>query len=761
MTCSGPTLVDAVLRLCLLLAALGIASVSQGQEPRLEEIVVVAQKREAPLRGVPLSVSVLSGADIETSGVTDVFDVATLIPSLDVRQNTGPLNTSFRIRRIGNEPNIVNFEPAVGLFMDGAFRTRTGTGSGDLFDIEQIEVLRGPQTTLYGKNTTAGVVSILTRQPTTALDIYAEVTGGIIEGAEDAAMTRIEGAIGGPLSNTFRARLSGAWFDHDETMVNLFNGRDSQDMRRYGYRAQLVYAPSTRFESRFIVGGQRIDSARAGDIIMDEGLAIAGINAAFGVPCPEHPIDERLFCANKPSVYDLDSDDLTLTIRYEGDSYRITSVSSFEQFKMRRDFDVDQLNIDLADATDRQHSRSLSQELRINSTADSLLSWMAGVFIYTNDFERGDPQLPTFVLGPAAALIEFAPGMPLGQPGDSGFVWSQSETDHVSAFANVTWPIGEKFELTTGARWQREDKQTNIDNSADHTRPTIITLRLVPEAANANLSRDTNALSWELIGKYRWNDDVMSYLTIARGFKSGGFNGGFGTTLPEDREFGDERVTSVEFGTKAMLLDGRARLSASVFDARYDDFQSAGWISLRYLVNNAEEVTVSGFEVDAQAALTDTLSGSLAASWANAEYDLYTGGACHFGRDPDNADGTACVLTGRTLPFAPRLRTATTVDYERPVHPGTLFGRLEWAWVDDHNTSASLDPRHTQGSYSVVNLRAGLRFEPFELVAWIRNAGDETIVMQEGPSNLFADDPAFGRFLAAPRSYGITLRARW
>ncbi|MDX1508299.1 MAG: TonB-dependent receptor plug domain-containing protein, partial [Woeseiaceae bacterium] len=178
----------------------------------IEEIFVVAQKRPQRLQDVPVSVAVLSGERLELAGIDDLFEVAREVSSLTVNQTTSPINTSFRVRRIGNEANIPNFEPAVGLFVDGAFRSRSGLGIGDLVDVESVEVVRGPQTTLHGKNTTAGLVSILTRQPNASLEAAGKVSVGQLDGYDSAGMLRASGTISGPLADDLSARLSGAWF---------------------------------------------------------------------------------------------------------------------------------------------------------------------------------------------------------------------------------------------------------------------------------------------------------------------------------------------------------------------------------------------------------------------------------------------------------------------------------------------------------------------------------------------------------------------
>jgi iron complex outermembrane receptor protein len=727
----------------------------------IEEIFVFAQKRTQSLQDVPTSVSVLSGERIELAGIQDVFEVAREVPSFTVIQNTSPIATSFRIRRIGNEPNIPNFESAVGLFVDGAYRTRTGVAAGDLFDIERIEVLKGPQTALHGKNTTAGLVSIITKQPTDSFELSGRASLGQIEGYDSADMFRVDAAVSGPLTDGLSARLSGSYFNHGHTMKNLFVPDDSQDMNRYSLRGQLLYSPSDHIDARLVLGRFVIDSANNAEFEIDEGIAFAATNAAFGVPCPQSSSTDRAFCNNHAVVTDLKADDATVIVNLERNDYEWSSITGYEEYDFLRDFDADQLNINVVNLNDPQSSKSFSQELRVASPDSEDVEWLSGVYYYHNEYSEGDPVLPSIVLGSDAPFLQLPTGDPFGQPGDAGIVWSKSKTEHFSIFGNITWQLTETFELTAGARWQSEDKSSVIVNSANHSTPTLITLILAPASGSADLSRDTDGWSWNLAAQYQWSEDFMGYLSASRGFKSGGFNARFTPTPGASREFDDETVMSYEVGTKTMLLDDRVRLNASVFHVRYDDFQSAGFVSLRFRVNNAERVEVSGFELDMAALLGDSLTVSTSISYADARYDLYTRGACYFNRMPDNADGTGCVLTGSALPFAPKWKTWLNLEYERPVSLGTLHAGADWAWIGRHNTNATLDPRHVQDAYSLINLRAGVRFDRFDVYAWVKNLDNETFVLQDGPTNLFAGDPAFARFLGAPRSYGMTLRANW
>lgn len=725
----------------------------------IEEIVVAATKRGEQLQDAPLSVSVVTSRTLEDAGVHDIFDMAGPVPSFDVAQSTGPLSTSMFIRRIGNLGSIPSFESAVGVFVDGAYRNRAGVALGDLFDLRQVEIVRGPQTTLHGKNTTAGLVSIASNPPRDFLEFRGKLTAGVVDATESSDLVRLEGVINAPLSSNMSVRAGAVVYKQDAILLNIFNGDDGQELKRYSARGQLRHSNGEKLEVRLIANRMRIDSARMGDFVLFEGNAIQGINAGFGVPCPNHSIDAWLFCRNDASVLDLTTNDLTLNIHGSFGDLSFWSISNFEDYESSRDFDADQLNINAVHVIDRQYGSGFSQELRLASKDHVDPTWLVGAFFLDNRFRRGSPSQSTAILGSDAPNLELLPGLPVGSPGNQGFFDSDSDTQHLSVFGNVEFDLSDAFSVRAGLRWQTEDKRTVIVNTADHAGPTAITLRLMPAFSDASLSRASSGISWELTGQYRWSDALTGYLSASHGLKSGGFNAGFGATPPQSREFDDEEVDSVELGVKSVLMGGQLHLNAAVFDARYRNFQSAGWVSLQFLVNNAERVEVRGLEVDLQAVVSERLSTAASVSWVDAHYDRYTNGSCHYDRSPDNSRGTACDLSGQELPLAPRLRSSVNIVYRQPLGPGKLYSRFDWSWSSDYLTNSTLDPRHVQPSHYLVNVSFGYRFDHWDVSAWVQNAGNELVVMREGPSNLFPRDPAYGRAFAMPRTFGLTLSA--
>ena len=221
------------------------ALIAASAQAQLEEVIVTAQKRVQSLQDVPMAVSALSGSDLNDAGVQTIEDLARLVPSLEVQSTTSAASANFRIRRVGNLGNIPDFEPAVGVFLDGAFRARSIFGMGELFDVDRVEVLRGPQSTLYGKNVTGGVIAIYTAPPAEQFEWRGELSAGNMEGANDAARYNFKGGISGPLTDNVGGSLGISYAYHEELQDQAVSGADdANDLERYSVRGQLQWDPT-------------------------------------------------------------------------------------------------------------------------------------------------------------------------------------------------------------------------------------------------------------------------------------------------------------------------------------------------------------------------------------------------------------------------------------------------------------------------------------------------------------------------------------
>jgi len=256
----------------------------------------------------------------------------------------------------------------------------------------------------------------------------------------------------------------------------------------------------------------------------------------------------------------------------------------------------------------------------------------------------------------------------------------------------------------------------------------------------------------------------MFFATVSNGFKAGGFNTGFGSLPIDAREFQDEDIMHYEAGFKSTLSEGRMRLGGSVFMTNYDDYQDAAFIGSQFTVGNAEEVELTGFELDGSLLIGDSLTADFAVSYADLEYKENTKGQCYPDRTPDSpTDPTACDLSGEKPVNAPEWKTHIGLQYDKAVSFGEFYARGDWSWTDDYNTSFSADPLLIQDAYSWINLRTGIRWSNFGVALWVNNLTDETVVNFDAVQNVYAGpgDNSIQSYLQAPRSYGVTLRVEF
>ena len=778
----------------VMLAILGAAAVplqaqAQVQDEQagaaLPEIVVTAQKREQSLQKVPIAVSALSGDDLRNSGVIGIQAVTTLIPSLAFAQADSLIGQSYRLRGIGSDANIPTFEPDVGLFIDGVYMPRSGLGVDDLVDVARLEVLKGPQSTLYGKNVTAGVVNIVTEGPSHSFEGHVDASLSTLDGGRDALAGRLAGSISGPLSDAVRVRVSGVWYDQGATTRNLTTSAgNANDMKRYAVRGQIEIDLAAQTRLLLTAARAKVYDTRGIDPDLYLGPVATYLDTAlgpmFGVqPCPDNNPSNRVICSETPARASSENNILSATLTSDLGSSTLTAITAWSNYKSHLiEGDIDQLQLPIVAQEDLQKGKTFTQEVRLASPSGGRLEWIIGGYYLHSSFERGDRgRTAEFTLLPAAAYIPLDASLPdavvLGQDGDRGFLDARASSDYGAVFGQTTFKVADALSLTAGLRWQTETKKASLNNTFDVTpNPeligtgfeyiNLITAVLSSPAGNGDYRHHTDGFTWTLTADYKPSDHAMLYATWARGSKSGGFNIGNGSASREARPFGDERVDNFEAGAKFDFAGKRGRIALAAFHTVYDNYQNAGFVALQFLVNNAEKVTVNGVEADASFAIANGLTLNAGATWLDARYDSYLGGACSVGRAPDslpmNGVFTACDLSDRRLPYAARLKATAGLNYERPTSFGEVYSRIDGSWSSRMLTDATLDPGHVQKPYALVNARVGARLDGgFDLSLWSNNLFNQTVILIDATHNLVSDG-SIQRFLGAPREIGVTLR---
>ncbi len=457
----------------LLLAAATTGVVAQ---EALEEIIVTSTKRETTLQDIPVAVTVVSGEELEQTQILDLLDLQAVVPSLRVTQLQTSTQTNFLIRGFGNGANNPGIESSVGVFVDGVYRSRSASQIGDLLDIERVEVVRGPQSTLFGQNASAGVVSIVTRLPDDEFNGTLDLSLGNYDGR------LIRGRVSGPLGDRTAYSLTGSINQRDGYFKELSSGSEINDRDRWDLRGQLLFDVSDSLSMRFIADTSRIDEACCGVVNLLNGPTGALVQAVGGNIYTGDPFERKGYLDSKP-VNEVDNDGVSMHIDWDAGAVDIQSITAFRQQQARFSYDADFTSAELVpDNTNLQQIDTLTQEFRISGDGNGSLAWLLGAYFLTEDVsydsripygdqmraymnglvgaQTGDPT----VLGSLEALL----GLPAGTffaPGQGSFVDTDQAMDSYSLFGQMDWTIGERTTLTLGLAYTSNDKDITLTQS--------------------------------------------------------------------------------------------------------------------------------------------------------------------------------------------------------------------------------------------------------------------------------------------------------
>lgn len=728
----------------------GVAQAQDAGNQQIEEIVVTAARRDQSFRDVPMAVSALTSERLADAGVSEFQDLETLVPSLEIERNTNPFTTSLRVRGMGNLANIPNFEPAVGLFVDDAYRSRSGVAMGDLLDVERVEVLRGPQSVLYPKNVTAGVVNVITQRPTDNFSAWAGASFGNFD------YWQLQGGINGALADGVRGRLAVVTGERGGSFDDIVNRTNSGGYERTALRGQVEFDLGDRSKLRLIAGY----SDKAGDCCSPDVLPGSTSQLFLGLlhrPVDTNPLNRKTAYSD-PYHFDGNQYDLLADFSHEFDGFTLTSTTSYDHFDVKSQIDAEQSALTAAVFIDRQASDAFGEEIRMTSTGDGPLTWMAGGYFYDNDFTRGSLSVkePMLVLGADVVPLPLP-----GAAGDQSSFRSLNDTRHWSLFGQLDWQLTDRAKLSGGLRYIDEKKSIDARSRLVVAAPPSFASTIsVPAPVVADRSSD--GLAWNVSALFDVVDGTNLYATVSEGYKAGGYNGDWGALTVDQREFDDEKSLNYEAGLKSRFWSGKATLNLSLFRTEFTDFQNASFLGLSFLVRNAEKVVTQGVELDGSVRPLVGLTFDYAVTWLDAEYDKFRNGACYFGRTVSNpAEGT-CDLSGETLPNAPDWRTNLGAQYDLPLAGGTGFVRTDWNYTSEQNVDTALDPRAAQDAVNLWSARIGWRNERYSVSVWGENLTDETVKTAAGPQTIFGTiDGGMQIYLNEPRTYGVNFDVRF
>ncbi len=752
----------------------GLVSVAaNAQSPAaIEEVVVTATKRAQSIQDIPIAVSAFSGQELDARGIRDVSQLQQVSPSLLINTaNSSSKGGTLRIRGIGTIGNNIGLESAVGFFQDGAYRGRSGHALNELLDIERVEVLRGPQGTVFGKNTSAGAVSVISRAP------EFDFGGSISASFGSLDYRKVEGMLTGPIvADKLAFRIAGAWTKRDGYIREFTTHEDFNDRDRWAVKGQLLWTPNERFTARLI-----FDSLEKQESCCAASFRIVGptgpILQALGGTTEVSGDGSRVGVNRAPLDHVKDSG-AVLELEWSGDMVTLTSVSTYREFEAHRGQDVDFTDVDLFQFSDTlENFDSWSQELRLTGSTERL-DWLLGGYVSGEEISsRGRPLVGLATQGPAYIGILF--GNPLIatllQQGDGVSASFGQDADSWAVFTNNTWRFGESWNFNLGLRYSNEDKagsslvnETGTDGVVDNNWPcTLVPVPTFCGNAGYALERSEDRLTGTAKIQYDFSDDVNAYAGWSTGYKAGGFNldplayklDTFGNVIGDGREFEKETVESFELGLKSVLLDGRMTLNVAAFYSEFKDFQVNTFTGTVFVVENVPEVVSKGIEVDHSWSIADgvVLNGGVAYTDARYTADTPILNATAALGGPTN-------LKDMNVTNAPKWQSSLGLQIDRamPSREGWRYSfNTNWMYRSSYNTGADLDPQKEQSAFSLVNAQIGLRKEDdsLELLLWANNVFDQDYRQYVFDSVL--QPGSWSQTVGEPQVWGITLRTRF
>ena len=734
-TASGSSI---VLRTAVVLSLFGAAPLAGAADARdslaLEEIVVTATKVAQDIDSTPAAITAITADALGPGGIREVRDLALSVPNLSVGDQFG-VNRTF-IRGIGMTSIDLGADGAVAFLQDGAMIPRPSHQLAGFYDLEQIEVLRGPQGTLYGRGATAGVVNMITRKPTEDLDGYLNYTLG------NYSATTVEGALGGPIGGeTVMGRISGKADKRDGYGRNLTTGKPVDNRNAQAVRGSLRFKPSDTLDLVLMADYFQEDDYNYAfhflgtTVVPEDQLAhnLLGGRTIFDYYADRgRKPDQRNIVSDQDPINERDGTAVSAIVDWDfADGWNLKSITAWRDFNRFLRDDLDGSDVDMFGQNNYiEESESWSQDFTVAGTAANV-EWLMGAN-YFSEKMHGEVKVPLTNLG-----------LVFGLPADffnSGNYWQNGDVDveAYGLFVQGRYSFTDAFALTLGARYNYEKREGSGS--------------FIFDALGVNVPTDREK-SWDKVTpkvllEYKTSNDGLAYLQFTQGFKSGVINIG---SLNEviDPEF----VDAYEIGYKMPFADDRASLRAAAFFYDYTDLQ-VGFVNEQSVVEtvNAASAEIMGVEVELFARFTEGLSGNLSGTWLDATYTEFVTG--DYRQNFEQVD-----LSGNYLQNAPKYTLNGVLDYRRPVTAtGAFVGRIEASYQDKVYFTEFNNSDAEQDAYGLLNLMAGYEGGDgkWRVTGWVRNATDEFVY-----SNNIITAPLYGSVrvgsLLPPRTYGLTL----
>ena len=811
----------------VLLAVSGVAAAQV-----IEEIIVTAQKREQSLQDVPISISTFTGEFLEDSGIDTLQQLGQYTPNLSLAFSSQLANNRIVLRGVGSVGNSA-IEPSVAVFVDGIYIPRPSSVIGTLTDLEIVEVLRGPQGTLFGRNASMGALNIRTRKP------GDEFSGDIRASYGNYNHVQVAGALSGACSPEIAGRVAFQYSDRNGYGQNSFteNGSDS-DVGKWedgSVRGKLFFEPAPDLDitltadfSRIINGGGVIEVLS--DTVQPEYLVALRrflsptdpLTMPTGeVPEAAHGFDNNVHQDHRDYAED-EQWGIAGDVNWRIGEHTVRSLTGYRKwYNDTLNESVIRLPMDLIRRVTFYDVETVSQELQLLSPTGGLIEYVAGAYFYREDygidqaFDQGPDFCSPFVgnlFASYLASFNFSPQAAnsiaggvardcvRGTQRDAVATRFRQDVSNYALYGQLTLNVTEQLRVTGGLRWTDSNKEGSflslVNNSISAppspANPFALDLR-IPEQ-HPDLEYDEEEITWLANVSYSPVENLMLFATYATGFRSGGFNPeGFDSVAQAagaDRVYDTETVDNIEVGAKGGMFDNRVVVNLNYFHTEIDDLQDRRFDGVNFLMQNVEELTQQGVELDIQARPVDQLYTVLGVSYLDSSFGNFPNATS---LPADIAAYRTSVqlsrflgfppmelpvrdLTGDRNHFSPQWQLSLVAEWSDriPVHGLGWFVRGEYQYVSGQNVGADTNqaPQTMQPGYDIVNARLGLRGadDGWEISGFVRNVFDQdycqVIFIQALATTLSLVDPVTGGgmqrcVVGAPRVWGVEASYRF
>ncbi|MEH6550012.1 MAG: TonB-dependent receptor [Pseudomonadales bacterium] len=713
-----------------------------GESVKLEEVVVTARKVQESMQDIPIAMSAFSGDFVKDLNLRSIDETLAYVPGATMISSS-PGEQTFSIRGISSGAEGAGSDSGVLVMVDNEVISRDFMRSAAMYDVQRVEVLRGPQGTTYGRNATAGVMHVLNNTPT------GENSASLTAEVGNYNRRRIDGYINGSLNDTetVKGRLSLHGYERDGYTEDAITGDDLDGWEEFALRAQLLFEPSDELSILFRSHWSKEEAnnpapRKAYDPSLSDDFAFD----PHAAPYTELSADPWKVENSDDLFYERDVKGLSAELHWDLDRLNFTSLTTYRDADDKVRVDLFGTPRDMVVQNSENDATTWSQEFRLdNAGSDTNLHWLAGLF-YLNEQHDRDEVKDILVDVISVDDTGFA-----GQPGFDYTSWQyftqSNETDSFGVFGELVYSFGEKTDLTVGGRYSKDEKSYQVYHTAGGA---LAGLLIDEDEVEASVEDSWSAATGRVSLTHKITDTSMLYASYSTGYKSGGFNPEPNNEEAAVTPFDEETVASFEIGAKTELFDDTLRLNVTLFDSDYDDIQIENHKpSGATIIANVAEASIKGIELEYTWLATDhfTLTGSYANY--DAEYGSYV--------NEEEGDD----FSGNPIANVPKWTANVSAIYSIPLGDNSLALRLDY--TDRSDIHDDPDPEAYQSlraAEEMIHARAtwSSAADNWQVSLWGKNLANNAEMVNISPQSIMQQRHVV---YAAPRTYGVSVTYNW